>query len=543
MYDSQSEFFSDICYTYTNNNGTDVILKDRQTEFINNNRSICEENCNLVGYNNLTQTVECSCQIKLSLPIISEIHVDHNNLYKFMDIKTIANFNVMKCANLFFSKVIFKNNIGYYFALATIIIYFICLAIFLWKGFRFLKAQINAIVWAKRNLNYLKPLKPNKSIFQTYLQQKHTNLKRFQNSIKTKKMSSIFGKQKYNKLEKEKKNNNNIRFTHPIYKNIFSNGEGDVNKEVNSKKEKENDTNKMSLKTTVSNKKDKNKLNKPVSNLKRRIQKKSNFSLSTENLLTKRGKYSKQKENRENRFLREKQKIKSILDYTSAELNDLGYKKAIRLDHRTYFEFYFSLIKSGHLLIKIFESNDYNSRIIKIFLCIYNFVSCYAVNALFFDDETMHKIYEDGGNFNFWYQLPKIIYSSAISYIIDSVIVFLSSSQSEILELKRIKKLKYLGKKARMILKKIRLKLTLFFIISFLFLLLFWYYLGCFCAVYVNTQYHLIKDTLISFLTENCVPIIAGLLPGLFRIYSLSKYTKGKKLIYLFSQFITKILF
>ena len=299
----------------------------------------------------------------------------------------------------------------------------------------------------------------------------------------------------------------------------------------------------MSLKTTIPNKKDENKLNKPVSNLKRRIQKKSNFSLSTENLITKRGKYSKQKENRENRFLREKQKIKSILDYTSAELNDFGYKKAIRLDHRTYFEFYFSLIKSGHLLIKIFENKDYNSRIIKIFLCIYNFVSCYAVNALFFDDETMHKIYEDGGNFNFWYQLPKIIYSSAISYIIDSVIVFLSSSQSEILELKRIKKLKYLGKKAKMILKKIRLKLTLFFIISFLFLLLFWYYLGCFCAVYVNTQYHLIKDTLISFLTENCVPIIAGLLPGLFRIYSLSKYTKGKKLIYLFSQFITKILF
>ena len=45
----------------------------------------------------------------------------------------------------------------------------------------------------------------------------------------------------------------------------------------------------------------------------------------------------------------------------------------------------------------------------------------------------------------------------------------------------------------------LQIKFLYFFIFSFLFLLIFWYYITCFCAVYKNTQYHLIKDTLIGF--------------------------------------------
>ena len=39
----------------------------------------------------------------------------------------------------------------------------------------------------------------------------------------------------------------------------------------------------------------------------------------------------------------------------------------------------------------------------------------------------------------------------------------------------------------------------MFFIISFIILVFFWFYEICFCGVYVNTQLHLIKDSVISF--------------------------------------------
>ena len=67
----------------------------------------------------------------------------------------------------------------------------------------------------------------------------------------------------------------------------------------------------------------------------------------------------------------------------------------------------------------------------------------------------------------------------------------------------------------------LQIKFLYFFIFCFLFLLLFWYYITCFCAVYKNTQYHLIKDTLIGFVISLLNPFIFKLIPGLFRIYGL----------------------
>ena len=94
-------------------------------------------------------------------------------------------------------------------------------------------------------------------------------------------------------------------------------------------------------------------------------------------------------------------KISKALQYNDNELNDLGYKKAFQYDHRTFFQYYISLLLTKHILLQIFNKKDYNSRSIKVLLLFFNFSSCYAINALFFTDQTMHKIYEDNGAFNF----------------------------------------------------------------------------------------------------------------------------------------------
>jgi len=67
-YDSKSKYYNDICYKTTSESGTDIILEDRRNEFVDNNMSLCEENCELINYNYLTKKVMCSCDVKSEIP-------------------------------------------------------------------------------------------------------------------------------------------------------------------------------------------------------------------------------------------------------------------------------------------------------------------------------------------------------------------------------------------------------------------------------------------------------------------------------------------
>ena len=86
--------------------------------------------------------------------------------------------------------------------------------------------------------------------------------------------------------------------------------------------------------------------------------------------------------------------------------------------------------------------------------------------------------------------------------------------------------------------KTLHIKFIIFFIISFLFLDFFWYYTTCFCAVYKNTQFHLLKDTLISFATSMGTPFALYLVPPIFRIPALKNKGKSYQIMYDLSKFI-----
>ena len=120
---------------------------------------------------------------------------------------------------------------------------------------------------------------------------------------------------------------------------------------------------------------------------------------------------------------------------------------------------------------------DYNSRIIKIFLFFFNFSVSFFANSLFFNDETMHQIYEEKGAFNFIYNLPQIIYSSLISCFIFGVIKILATTDSNIIELKEKSNKKNVHEMKETLLNKIKIKIFFFFLISFIFLSVFWIYL------------------------------------------------------------------
>ena len=237
-------------------------------------------------------------------------------------------------------------------------------------------------------------------------------------------------------------------------------------------------------------------------------------------------------------------KNKKKLEFTDNELNSLSYQKALIYDKRTYLQYYISLLKANHLLIFSFYFNykDYNSPIIKMFLFFFYFSVNLAINALFFTDDTMHKIHVDEGKFNFIYQIPITLYSSLISGVISAIIKYSGLSENAVLEIKREKKIKVFKKKKKDIFKTIKMRFILFFIFTFFLLLLFMYYISCFCGIYVNTQIHLINDSLISFAISLIYPLGLFFIPGIFRIPSLRAKDKKQKCLFKFSNVLENLL-
>ena len=105
---------------------------------------------------------------------------------------------------------------------------------------------------------------------------------------------------------------------------------------------------------------------------------------------------------------------------TDQELNNLSYEKALIIDQRTFFQYYFSLLRTKHIILFTFcQPNDYNLFSIKLCLFLFSFSLYLSINCFFFDDSTMHTIYIENGNYDFIYQLPQILLSSLISIVIN----------------------------------------------------------------------------------------------------------------------------
>ena len=463
----KSNYYNNICCKTTSKSGTDISLKDRRNEFIENNMTLCEEKCELIDYDYTKEKVKCSCKIKTKINY--DIKFNKKEFYKsFTDIKNIANINILKCYKIVLDVINMINNIGFYIMDSIIALYFITIFIFWFKSYKKLMMDFYLIYIA---LNNMKSIEENPNIEGNKTKIKIVKKRNIKNGI--------------NKL--------------PIINNYINN-----NNDINYKNNVEQTTQDNQDKTT-------NKLNIA------KILKIKSY-------------------NKNNQY------IKEILEKKDFEINSLEYEEAFKLDKRSFIQYYISLLRYNHPLIFSFGNfNDYNSRIIKIFLFFFSFSSGFTINALFFNDDTMHKIYQDKGKYNILFQIPKILYSTLISVLISSLIKNLALSQDKIVELKQEKGKNNFEEKYNKTLKIFRIKIILFFVLAFIILSFCWYYITCFCGIYVNTQIHLIKDTIISLITSLIYPFALNLIPGIFRISALRIEKPSRKCLYKFSSFLQTI--
>ena len=360
-YDPSSDYYNDECSKLSNEDGVDMTLYDRKNQFNDKNMSLCEKGCVYQGFDNNIKKVKCDCNIKNNMSYYSDGTNKRDLLNKIEDnSKTSSNLKVTQCINnVFNSPKQLVSNSGFITLFIILIIFIIIFIIFCKKGIRLLKEKIDEIIYNKFDKK---------------------NISKINNNNKIRKNES---NKNMNKLNKENK----------IVKNT-KNAKKIMNKKLPKKSMKKSKSQKINSKNKLinfDNNKNLELINKPYHKI---TSKGSSINIGNNNVNDIQTEERPDKEN----------------DY---ELNTLEYVPAIKYDKRTFCEYYSSLLKNKQLFLFTFCSfNDYNSGIIKKFILFLSFALHYTISALFFTDDTMHQIYEDGGKYNISYQFPKIIISA-----------------------------------------------------------------------------------------------------------------------------------
>ena len=234
-YNKSSGYYNDICYTVKNDNGIDEPLVDRKNDFIFNNLSICEEDCDFTGYNSNTKKVICSCFTKVNLQLNSKNRVDiHHLLSNFKDIRNIGNFKMLSCIKLFLKEYnkIFKN-LANYLLIILLTLSIISIFSFSFYDYKKIKEIINnnEMEKTKKFINENVQTRDNdiyqiKNVNRSSFNSINTMLKK--NEVKLKFKKKIKRKKKKQASNKRKEN----------FNSIFQEGKENINKEQLTFKEK-----------------------------------------------------------------------------------------------------------------------------------------------------------------------------------------------------------------------------------------------------------------------------------------------------------------
>ena len=564
IFNENDSFYNDICSTFTSNNGTDILLSDRKKDFydLGQNQSICQSGCEIESYNSTSKKASCNCSINT----VGITKLEDDNIFdkkvmqeKFYTTLKNSNFRVLKCYKLIinFSKLF--NNYGEILMTIFFLIFIILMIIYFINGRKQILNYINNIIKVKNNDNNniddnkRKVNKNNKNKIEKHKENKKSNFfKKNKIKIKTAKnkieITKLDGRDKGAPPKKEKLESKNQK---------KKNDSQCIN--IKNKKDEKTITNHninnnilFNVQVLNTDKKNKGKTKDILHNIRnnksnKKSSEKSKSKISEEVVL-----YSNTKRplnfhtneviiNNKN-FNKKKVCDNKFINFNDQELNNLEYTNAIKYDKRTYFQYYWSLLKKKQLILFTFiPTNDYNITYIKIALFIVSFSLYFTINGFFFSDETMHKVYKDNGAYDIIYRIPQIFYSSVISAIINLILKQLSLSERNILRLKRDKDVRDAAKKSKAINSCLKIKFIMFFILGSILMVFFWYFISCFCAVYINTQLILIKDTLISFFTSMLYPFGLNLIPGILRISAIRAKNKDKQCIYKASLLIALI--
>ena len=232
------------------------------------------------------------------------------------------------------------------------------------------------------------------------------------------------------------------------------------------------------------------------------------------------------------------QKDKSTFDFITEKkfIDNTPYSKAIIKENRNYLIVLWEYIKEHNIFCRIFlHKTGFELFPLHLSLFIFSLSLSFSLNGLFLNDKDISKKYK--GELTYIATLLRAIYSCLIGVILLQIVQMLMNYSlmlhTLLVEIKEKKILLLLLSKY---MRKVRIKITLIFVIESILMIVFWYFMITFCAVYPGSQLEWFKggwtSFLITFFTSFgislsvCILRYCGITYKSSKLYNCSIYLK-----------------
>ena len=244
------------------------------------------------------------------------------------------------------------------------------------------------------------------------------------------------------------------------------------------------------------------------------------------------------KEEKENSNLITKREYSFLND---GEINELDYDNSAFHDKRNFIRIYYSFLKYNCIIIfTFFVYEDFNLNFVKYALLVFYALLYLTFSTAFFNNNTIHNIYINEGDYVITYHLWKIFLAFILSLIFIKLIKWwITFYRRKSLRMKLLKRYTDAKNEILRMIDQYHFHLKIFFPISCVLLILFWYYISTVCAVFRYSYWHLLLNWAFCAAFHLGYSIVLNIIPTVFRYVALKKginclYTASKIISYFF---------
>ena len=564
IFNIKDNFFNDICYAYSNGN-TDITLEDRVND-IYQNYTLCEDNCDYEKVDISKNNIVCNCKVNTNITV-EETTFTSDVVGMIKNSLQSSTIYIIKCYTLVFNSEAVSGNIGFWMFMIMIFAHIPLFGYF----FIFEKNNTKSFIYKEMRINNFLSNLSNPVIKQklTIIKEEVNNEYSSKNDKKNneqlqkgnkKKKFSIFSNinmendclDEANENKKNLVNSRNRRYSINVSKAQSDNLSRvpfiQAKKRKNSSNQdyeiqKYGKENSASISFVNCNFNMKEKENKNKSSQLDKINSNNSIKFSNKKFIDPSKKNKKRKKIfKEPNFpgyyylIFINNKDKKRPPQSKFILTNYNYKEAIKYDTRGFFHILLiSLYFKQNILHTFLFKSDLESKSLRICLFIFSYASCCAFNALFYFNNNISERYHYEGDNLYLFSLVNDIVISICStiggFLLRLSMKYLTNSKKSIeIVFKRLEKKmrsnkakqisesqkKSLSSKIEKILKRLKLKITIFIILEIFFMVFFTYYITVFCIVYKGTQSSWLLDSLVSFILTNLFDVFLAFIIAVF---------------------------
>ena len=514
IFDLDNPFYKDLCFDFDNKEKRDIPLSMR-IEKAFPGALLCEQGCKANGIKLPEKVAICDCSLNdlANKDFIKNNALLDSALGKALDLIYSNNIMVVTCYKYIFKY--FTRSVGGFISFVLIIIHII--STILYFSFGLSKLKIYILSLTENYLNFLNKEKLN-------LENAPPRKRSLKNDIVANNMDKSNKKVKFNPGNIEKKG-----------------------------KIKKNNSKRLNTDNASKNKdKERKPVGKPLlTSIKLKLTNQNDISISLKENKDIKSKFKlledikvQDKKILENgEHITEDKNKRFFEEYLAINPDDMELDDALVKDKRKYSECLIENLKEKQMFVFTFFSEDpIKIRIMRIILLVLNFDLYFLITGLFYSEEYIAELYIiDEETETFFSYIPraidKLIYTTLVSIIIGYIIQLFFYDEKIIKKIFRREKDNIIFLKEKIIksIKSIEKMYLAFIIVTFIILLISFYYFLCFNYVYPKTQVEWIKCSITIIIVMQLLSALKCLLQTSLRFLSFkmnsSKMYKISKLL------------